>query len=78
MGGNQFYKYNQLIHSIPANTKRQLADKYINVPTSSGITLIDTVNKKKKVTNYFNRIQLNKNVDKRNENLWETNLRAQI
>ena len=32
------------------------------------------VNEKKKVTKYFNRIQLNKNVEKRNENLWETNL----
>jgi len=41
MGENQFYKYNQPIHSIPANTKRQLADININVQTYSGITLID-------------------------------------
>ena len=55
--------------------KRQLANINIHVQTYSGITLIDTINEKKTVTKYFNRIQLNKNVEKKNENMWETNLR---
>jgi len=32
-----------------------------------------TINEKKTVSKYFNRIQLNKNVEKRKENMWETN-----
>jgi len=74
MGENRFYKYNCIIHSIPANTKRQLANINIHVQTYSGITLIGTINEKKTVTKYFNRSQLNKNVVKRNENMWKTNL----
>jgi len=65
MGQNKFYMYNQFIHSIPANTKRQLTDRHLNVQTSSGITLNNTINEKKKVTKYFNGIQINKNVEKK-------------
>jgi len=66
---NSTNTYNQLIHSIPANTKKQLPDININVQTYSGISLIDTVNEKKEVTKYFNRIQLNKNVEKKKRKL---------
>ena len=50
MDDNKFYKNSQLIHSIPANTKRQLADIHMNVHINYEITLINAIQETKTVT----------------------------
>ena len=46
---NQFYKYNQLIHSIPRNIKQYLQHMAINSQNNNDKTLLEKVIQMKKV-----------------------------